>query len=53
MTGVRGCWQHPSQGDAELSKAAHTTRFSQLYQVKVFPVENKFDLKDKDDDKNI
>lgn len=35
MTQVRGCWQQPSQGDTELLEAAHT-RFSQLYQVKIF-----------------
>ena len=33
--GVCGCWQQPSQGDAELLEAAHTNRFSQLYQVDV------------------
>ena len=35
MTGVRGGWQQPSQGDTELLEAAHTKRFSQLYQVNI------------------
>lgn len=54
MTGVRGCWQQPSQGNTELLEAAPTNRFSQLYQVKVllFSMENTLDLKDMDDDEN-
>lgn len=55
MTGVRGCWQQPSQGNTELLEAAPTNRFSQLYQVKVllFSMENTLDLKDMDDDEKL